>query len=77
MIIDINQNSDDSKRMSEIQNLQNMIAGDYPAVFLYSPYYVYFSRKDLQGVQAGLINEPSERFSNVAGWYMKTARSLK
>lgn len=77
MITDINQTADDSRRAQEIQNLQNTIAGDYPALFLYSPYYVYFSRKDLQGVQAGLINEPSDRFENVAAWYMKTARSLK
>ncbi len=77
MITDIDQNSDGSKRAAEIQNLQNLIAGDYPAVFLYSPYYVYFSRKDLQGMQAGLINESADRLSNVADWYMKTARSLK
>ena len=77
MITDIGQNGDSSKRALEIQSLQNLIAGDYPAVFLYSPYYVYFSRKDLQGVQAGLLNESTDRFSNVAGWYMKTTRSLK
>jgi len=77
MITDINQTADDSKRASEIQNLQSLIAGDYSATFLYSPYYVYFSRKDLQGVQAGLLNEPADRLSNVAEWYMRTARSLK
>ncbi len=77
MITGIAQNGDSSKRALEIQNLQNLIAGDYPAVFLYSPYYVYFSRKDLQGVQAGLINESTDRFSGVADWYLKTTRSLK
>ena len=77
MITDIPQNRDDSKRILEIQDLNNLIAGDYPAVFLYSPYYVYFSRKDLQGVRAGLLNDPVDRFSGVTGWYMKTARSLK
>ena len=77
MITDIGQNGDSSKRALEIQNLQNLITSDYPAVFLYSPYYVYFSRKDLQGVRAGLINESTDRFSSVAGWYMKTTRSLK
>ncbi|MDO8664737.1 MAG: ABC transporter substrate-binding protein [Candidatus Liptonbacteria bacterium] len=77
MITDISQNGDSSKRALEIQNLQNLIAGDYPAVFLYSPYYVYFSRKDLQGVQAGLINESVDRFASVEKWYLKTARSLK
>ncbi len=77
LITSINRSTDDSKRSSDILNLQNVISGDYPAAFLYSPYYVYFSIKDLQGIQAGLINEPTERLNNVAGWYLKTTRSLK
>lgn len=77
LITGINQNIDDSKLAPDMQNLENMISGDYPATFLYSPYYVYFSRKDLQGVQAGLINEQADRFNNVDGWYLKTTRSLK
>ncbi len=77
LIAAINQETDPDKRATEIQNLENTIADDYPAAFLYSPYYVYFSRKDLQGVQAGLINEQADRLANVDGWYLKTARSLK
>lgn len=77
LITAINQETDAGKRTAEIQNLENTISGDYPAAFLYSPYYVYFSRKDLQGVQAGLISEQADRFANVGGWYLKTARSLK
>ncbi len=77
LITSINRSTDDSKRSSDIKDLHGMIAGDYPAAFLYSPYYVYFSIKDLQGIQAGLINEPAERFNGVADWYLKTARSLK
>ena len=77
LITDINKNDDDSERDSEIQELQGLIVGDYPAVFLYSPYYAYLSRKDLQGVQAGLINEPAQRFADVNEWYLKTARSFK
>ncbi len=77
LITGIDRGTDNSKRPSDIQGIQDLIAGDYPAAFLYSPYYVYFSIKDLQGIQAGLINEPAERFNNVANWYLKTTRSLK
>lgn len=77
LITDINTDIDDSGRTSKIKDLQNLIAEDYPAVFLYSPYYVYFSRKDLQGVDTGLIDESSGRFANVHDWYLKTARSFK
>ncbi|HUX35764.1 MAG TPA: peptide ABC transporter substrate-binding protein [Candidatus Paceibacterota bacterium] len=77
LITSINQSTDSLQMASDTQSLNDMISGDYPAVFLYSPYYSYFSRKDLQGVQAGLINEQADRLDNVDGWYLKTARSLK
>lgn len=77
LITSINQSIDDSKMASDVQSLEDIISGDYPAAFLYSPYYSYFSRKDLQGVQSGLINEQADRLDNVDGWYLKTARSLK
>lgn len=77
LISKINQDTDVSKRALDTKNLENMIENDYPAVFLYSPYYAYFSRKDLQGIGSGLIGEPAERFNGINNWYLKTARSLK
>ena len=75
--LDIRQNSDAALRGKELSDLQNLILNDYPAIFLYSPYYGYFTRKDLHGVNPGLIDEPADRFQNVSAWYLKTARVLK
>jgi len=77
LMMDIRQNSDAALRGKELSDLQNLILNDYPAIFLYSPYYGYFTRKDLHGVNPGLIDEPADRFQNVSEWYLKTARVLK
>lgn len=77
LMADIRQNPDASLREKKLSDLQNLILNDHPAIFLYSPYYLYFTRKDLQGVNPGLIDELTDRFQNVSEWYLKTARVLK
>ena len=50
----------------------NIIAKDQPAVFLYSPEFIYVVPKDLQGVSLGALTTPSERFLNAYEWYTDT-----
>ena len=49
---------------------------DIPAIFLYSPYYLYGKPRDLQGFDTELIALPSERFTNAANWYRDTRRTF-
>jgi peptide/nickel transport system substrate-binding protein len=54
------------------------IVSDYPATFLYSPDYLYISDNDVQGVTTGsILIDPSDRFRDISGWYLNTARILK
>lgn len=48
------------------------IAKDQPAIFLYSPEFIYVVPKALQGVALGALTTPSERFQNVMNWYAET-----
>ncbi len=57
--------------------LQEMIAADYPAIFLYSPDYTYIANKNLKGIETKLIAEPADHLKEVAKWHLKTARVLK
>lgn len=50
------------------------VAKDQPAIFLYSPEFIYVVPKTLQGVKLGALTIPSERFLNVDDWYMETER---
>ena len=77
LIVAIRQELDDSKRTSEFNNLQKQIVGDAPAVFLYSPDYLYLASKNLHGLSEGFITQPADIFTTANAWYLKTARVLK
>jgi peptide/nickel transport system substrate-binding protein len=50
------------------------VRDDMPAVFLYSPDFLYIVPKSLKGVQVDLVTTPSERFANVHEWHIYTQR---
>ncbi len=71
------QNTSSTAIANELAAAQADIVADYPAVFLYSPDYVYVSNKTIQGISPGFLTDPSDRFREVEGWYLNTARVLK
>ena len=54
--------------------LQDLLLSDLPAVPLYDLPYQYVVLKEIKGVKAQLLSEPSQRFSGVLDWYIKTKR---
>jgi len=73
----IRKEMDAEKRISKISDLQDIIKSKSPAIFLFSPYYLYVSIKDLNGLDGKLLITPSDRFKNVNEWYLETSRVLK
>jgi len=71
------QNPIGTSTVQEIASAQADIAADYPAVFLYSPDYVYITNKSTQGISTNLLVDPSDRFREIESWYLNTARVLK
>lgn len=70
--------SNDPKIRSEnLQEFQEILIEDAPAVFLYSPDYLYFVSKEIKGINTKIITDPSKRFSDVENWYVKTKRAWK
>jgi len=49
---------------------------DIPAIFVYSPDFIYILPKNLRGVETGTVAIPSERFLNVYQWFIETNRVL-
>ena len=64
------------ERIKQYQIFQQTIAEDLPAIFLYSPYYVYAQAKKLNGPSLKMIIEPSDRFSSINLWFIKTEKRL-
>ncbi len=68
---------DAGKREEKYVEFQNEIEEDQPAVFLYSPHFIYLVPKSVRGVQESSITIPSERFSQIYDWYINTKRIWK
>lgn len=60
-----------------LQKFQDILIDDAPAVFLYSPRYIYLVSKEIKGINSKIITEPSKRFSQIEDWYIKTKRVWK
>lgn len=65
------------ERRNKYDEFQKIVIDDAPAVFLYSPYYLYGQSKSIKGASTSLISMPSDRFANIERWYIDTSRSLK
>lgn len=63
------------ERKKSLEKFQEVLIEDAPALFLYNPHYLYFVSKEIKGVEAEIINDPSQRFSGINNWYIKTKRA--
>ena len=72
------QTGDRAERLLLIEELDETIQSDVPAVFLYSLPYVYIHRDILKGLNTETpISTPADRFRNISEWHTKTARVLE
>jgi peptide/nickel transport system substrate-binding protein len=73
----IRRNFEVESRIENIKLLQEYITEDNPAIFLYSPLYLYAAPKNLGGFTTAPITTPANRFDVISEWYLKTARAFK
>ena len=64
--------SDPEQQKERYRLFQAEISKDTPAIFLYSPYYLYFLPSEIKGAIFSTITTPAERFENVYHWYRQT-----
>lgn len=69
---------DPDRRLVLLKSISDTIASDVPAIFLYSPHYVYIATPQLGGLDRNTtINTSDDRFKDVTNWYVKTRRIFK
>jgi len=68
---------DPAKRTAIYADFQKKLNAEIPAIFLYSPDYVYPVNKKVQGINITNLVLPSERFANIDKWYINTKRVWK
>ncbi len=66
---ELRQTSEPARRAALYREFSDELAADVPAVFLYAPDFVYSIPNDIQGLDLGLIETPSDRFSSVTQWH--------
>ncbi|MEX0931798.1 MAG: ABC transporter substrate-binding protein [Candidatus Paceibacterota bacterium] len=65
----------DKEREQELfTTINTVIKRDRPAVFLYTPDFIYIVDHDTKGMNIDNITVPSERFININEWYIYTER---
>ncbi|MFH1769469.1 MAG: ABC transporter substrate-binding protein [Parcubacteria group bacterium] len=65
---------DEVKRLEKYNEIQNIIIGDAPVVFLYSPKYLYIQPSAIKNGEITVINTSPDRFNDIHEWYIETKR---
>lgn len=64
--------NDEKSRIKKYAQFEDEIKKDMPAVFLYSPKFIYATSKNIKGLSLEHITSPSDRFLNSYLWYINT-----
>lgn len=74
LLIEARENLDEKQRRESLEQLQEVLLKDLPAVFLVRSHYLYFLSSKIKGYKTEKITQPSKRFSNIEKWYKQTHR---
>jgi peptide/nickel transport system substrate-binding protein len=72
----IRTSGDKKTNQDKYNSLEQIIKNDIPAVFLYSPNFIYVLPKDIKNNLQGNMNitNPSDRWNSVTNWYINTEK---
>ena len=62
------------ERAAKYRKFQEIFVGDVPAIFVSRNIFVYNVATDVKGISLQTIVSPSERFADIAKWYIETKR---
>lgn len=68
----LRQTSEPQRRKELLNTFIAEVAKDIPAVFLYTPDFVYSVPNDIAGVDLGFIETPDDRFLSLPQWHTET-----
>jgi len=69
--IDSNLTEIRTSKAIDLEKINSTIVDEYPAIFLYSPSYIYILPKSVSGVSFS-IYKSSDRFNTINDWYIRT-----
>ncbi len=66
-----------SERVKKMISVQNTLLDELPAIFLYSPTYIYPVSKRIKGIDLQYIVLPKDRLVSIVNWFIKQKRVWK
>lgn len=70
----IRQTSDHTERDVLLEKLETAITEDVPAIFLYSPDFLYATAPEIKGLTPRSVVVESDRFLGIENWYQRSER---
>lgn len=70
-------NTDINVINSSLAQFQNQIINDVPAIFIYSPKYIYYTNPIIGNIKLSTGNSSVDRYTSISEWYVRTKRVLK
>lgn len=61
-----------SDRKEKYNKFEQQIKNDIPAIFIYSPQFIYAISKKINGITFDSVIKSSERFLDITDWYIET-----
>jgi peptide/nickel transport system substrate-binding protein len=74
LLEDIRETDNEKERQKALSDLRGILKDDVPAIFLYSPLYVFAYRDRILGIELGSLSLHSDRFLTLHKWYVKQDR---
>jgi peptide/nickel transport system substrate-binding protein len=65
------------ERVIKYRKFQEIINNQTPAIFLFSPYYLYVVDGNIKGIELDKVNSSQYRFANANKWFIETKRVKK
>lgn len=77
MIEEAREEKNRDERIKKYHRFQEIINEEVPAIFLFSPKYLYLVDNSVKGIKIKKINSPQWRFADISSWYIETKRIRK
>lgn len=77
ILLSLREEVNEEKRLEKYRKFQEVLLKENPAVFLYTPTYLFVVNNSIKGIESKSANAPADRLSNIEDWYIKTQRVKK
>ena len=77
LLEDIRITTDDATRAKKYIEFDKLIRADIPAIFIYSPDFIYAVPQSIHNIQLGNMTTPSDRWNSIENWYIVTEKVWK